>query len=149
MSLKGRIDPDHIPMNKYELAMVGLTASVTFTKLSGLEQENAVVDLPDRTRAPGGQVSATEIVVEVPAHHSGEITAMDLWWVEGQDPITSTAKKAGTLTYISGTGDIARAYALLGAWVSKRKLPDGDMSDDGNMAVVTYTIQIDSCSRIG
>lgn len=149
MSLKGRVDPDHIPMNKYELAVVGLTTSVTFTKVSGLEQENAVIDLPDRTRAPGGQVSASEIVVEVPAHHTSEVAAMDLWWAEGQDPITSTAKKAGTMSYTSGTGDIARVYALLGAWISKRKLPDADMSDDGNMSVVVYTIQLDSATRIG
>lgn len=148
MSLKGRLDPDHIPANKYEFTVVGLTTQPTFTKVSGLEQENAVIDLPDRTRAPGGQVSASEIVVEVPSHHTADVTAMDLWWTEGQDPITATCKKAGTLRYISGTGAIVREYAITGAWVSKRKLPDAAMNDDGQMAVCVYTLQLDTCTRI-
>lgn len=148
MSLKGRIDPDHIPVNKYELAMVGLVSAPTFVEVSGLEQEIGVIDLPDRTRAPGGQVSASEITVKVPAHHSADVNAMDLWWDECQDPITATAKKAGTLTHSSGTGSIQRIYALTGAWVSKRKLADLNMADDGAMAVVEYTIQIDTCTRV-
>jgi hypothetical protein len=148
MSLKGRIDPDHIPANKYELAIIGLLTTVTFIEVSGLEQEVGVIDLPDRTRASGGQRSASEITVKVPAHHSAEVIAMDRWWQESQDPISILAKKSGTMTYTSGTGIIERAYSLVGAWPSKRTLPEAVMLDPGAMQVLEYTIQIDDFRRI-
>ena len=36
MPLKGLIDPDHIPVNKYELAVIGLP-TIQFTSISGME----------------------------------------------------------------------------------------------------------------
>lgn len=147
MTLKGRVQPDHIPVNKYNLTMVGLPP-VTFTSVSGTETEVAAIDLPDRTKASGGQVSSGEFTVRVPMHHQIEIGAMDTWFAEGQDPITATYKKAGVLEHTSGTGRIRGNYALTGAWVSKRKLPDLAFDDDGAMAEVEYTICYDSITSL-
>jgi hypothetical protein len=144
MPLKGLIDADHIPVNKYELSVVGLLADVVFTKVSGMEVEVAPVDLPDRTKATGGQLGTSELTVEVPMHHGSQIAAMELWFQEGQDPVTITYKKAATLTHFSGSGAISKNYSMLGVWISKRKLPDLSFEDAGAMAVAEYTLQVDT-----
>jgi hypothetical protein len=147
MPLQGTIDPDHIPVNKYELAILGL-GSVTFTKVSGLETELGVIDLPDRTRATGGQKGASELTVEVPMHHTDEIALMDSWFDDGQDPVAPNYKKPGTLQHLSNTRNILKEYALEGVWCSKRKLPDLDMANDGEQAIVEYTLQADIVTPI-
>ena len=53
--MKGSIQADHIPVNKYEFLVVGIPGLV-FTEISGLEQETESVVLPDRTTASGGDV---------------------------------------------------------------------------------------------
>lgn len=143
MPLKGLIDPDHIPVNKYELNVVGMP-TIVFTSVSGLETEVAAIDLPDRTKATGGQPTAAELTVRVPMHHQVQILAMDVWFGEAQDPVTITYKKAGTLVHQSGSGAIAKTYSLIGIWCSKRKLPDLAFDDDGAMAEVEYTLCVDS-----
>lgn len=147
MGIKQTLNDDHIPVNKYTLLVIGLPP-ITFTKLSGMEQETDVVDLPDRTRATGGNTQAFEVTVEVPLHHSTEIVAMNLWFQEGQDPVSATYKKAATLVLQSGTGSITRTYAIEGMWVSKRKTPDLDFADEGAMAVHEYTLQADDATQI-
>ncbi len=147
MSLKGTIQPDHIPVNKYSLVAVGVPP-ITFTSISGLETEVAAIDLPDRTKATGGQVSAGDFEAMVPMHHSIEIAAMDVWYREAQDPVSLTYKKAAVLEHRSGSGEILQAYALVGLWVHARKLPDLSHADDGAMAQVEYTLCFDSCTEL-
>ena len=147
MPLKNKIEPDHIPLNKYALTIVGI-GEVVFTTVSGLETEVAAIDLPDRTKATGGQISSAELTVTVPMHHSASIAIMNLWHQEAQDPVTITYKKGGVLRHISGTGDISRTYMLVGAWCSKQKLPDLSFEDDGGMAEVEFTIQVDTVQQI-
>lgn len=147
MSLKGLIEGDHIPNNKYELNIVGLP-SITFTKVSGLESEVAAVELPDRTMASGGQRGSSELTVEVPNHHTIDIAAMEAWFEEGVDPVTPTYKKLGTLIQISNTGSIRRGWAITGVWVSKRKLSDMEMSDAGEMSVNEYVLKVDDVSPL-
>lgn len=144
MPLKGLLQEDHIPVNKYEMVVVGLAVpTITFTNITGLEFELGVIELPDRTKASGGQRGTAEIVGQVPLHHVAEIAAMDLWYEEGLDPVTATYKKAGTMIYLRGTGQVGKTYSMMGIWVSKRKTPDLDMEDDGEMAVNEYTMQVD------
>ena len=143
MPLKGLIDPDHIPVNKYELAVIGLP-TIQFISVSGMEIDVGVVELPDRTKATGGQLNTSQLVVQVPMHHSAQIAAMEVWFQECQDPVTITYKKACTLTHFSGTGEIQRNYSMLGVWVSKRKLPDLSFENAGDMAVGEYTLEVDS-----
>ena len=144
MPLKNLIQEDHIPVNKYELIVVGLAVpSVTFTELSGLEFELGVIELPDRTKATGGQRGTGEFTGMVPLHHTAEILAMDAWFEEGLDPVTSTYKKVGTLLFSRNTGGLGKTYSMIGMWCSKRKTPDLSFENDGEMAVNEYTIQVD------
>jgi hypothetical protein len=147
MALKGIIEGDHIPNNKFELNIIGLPA-IVFTKVSGLESEIAAIELPDRTMATGGQRGATELVVEVPNHHSVEIAAMETWLSEGVDPVSPTYKKVGTLVQVSNTGNIRRGWAITGVWITKRKMSDMEMSDAGEMSVMEYTLKVDDVTPL-
>lgn len=142
MPLKGQIQPDHIPNNKYSLRVVGLV-EIIFTEISGLEEVLDVVDLPDRTRASGGNSQAFEFTAILPLHHDIAYFAMEAWLVEGKDPVSSTYKKSATLTLTSGTGLKKRSYTITGLWVSGRKLPDLSFENEGEMAVAEYTFQAD------
>lgn len=143
MGIKQVLKADHIPVNKYTLIIAGMPI-ITFTKLSGLEYGIDVVDLPDRTRASGGNAQASEFTAEQPLHHIAEVAAMEIWFEENQDPISSTAKKAGTLVLTSGTGATIKTYSFTGVWPSKRKTPDLDFENAGDMAVLEWTFQVDS-----
>lgn len=142
MSLKGKIKENHSPMNKYELAVIGLPP-ITFTKVSGLEKETQKVTLPDRTSASGGQSNPFEITASLPLHHESEVAAIQSWYNEGQDPVSPTYKKTGTMVYKALDDTVTAAYSLIGAWVSKIKFPDTDMEDEGAMAVVEITLTVD------
>jgi hypothetical protein len=142
MAAKGTIKGDHIPVNKYQLLVAGLVP-VTFTKISGIESELETVDLPDRTKATGGNVKTIEFTAEVPMHHVIEQTALEAWFREGQDPVSPGYKKVGTLVAMSNTGRITRSYSILGVFASKRGLPDFEMENEGEMAVVTWTFSAD------
>lgn len=144
MPLKGLIQPDHIPVNKYELIVVGIPIAIAFTTISGMEIEVPAVDLPDRTKATGGQLGTTQFTAQVPMHHTAQTAALETWFFECQDPVSPLYKKAATLTHLSGTGNISRGYSALGIWISKRKLPDLAWADDGEMAVQEYTFEVDS-----
>jgi len=143
MGIKATLKEDHIPKNKFTLIVLGMPA-IFFTKISGIEFQTDVVDLPDRTRASGGNPQATEFTAETPLHHSTEQAAMELWLLEGQDPVSPLYKKAGTLVMMSGTGLVLKTYTLTGVWVSRRKLPDLDFEDEGGMATCEWTFQCDS-----
>jgi hypothetical protein len=147
MSLKGLIEGDHIPNNKYELNVVGLP-TIVFTKVAGLESEVPGVDLPDRTMATGGQRSVSEVTTEVPNHHSVNVAIMEAWFEEGVDPVSPTYKKVGTLVQVSNTGEIRRGWSLTGMWIKKRKLADMEMADVGEMSVNEYTFSVDDIAPL-
>lgn len=145
--MKGDIQPDHIPVNKYQLLILGLPPMV-FTEVGGIEQEISAIDLPDDTVASGGKTRPVEFTVSVPEHHIVEQAAMESWFAEGQDPVSPTYKKSGTLIKQSGTGNILRTYSIVDAWVSRRATPDLDMANDGDMATTEYTIRADDLKPI-
>ncbi len=140
--MKGVIKPDHIPVNKYTLAILGVP-SLTPTEVSGIEDELETVDLPDRTTASGGNRGPTEFTMMIPAHHDREILACELWYREGQEPVSPGYKKAATLTMRSLSGIRSRRRSLIGAYISKRADPDLDMSNEGDMATIEYTVKVD------
>jgi hypothetical protein len=143
MPLKASLQPDHIPVNKFSLAIVGLV-SFTFTTVGALEEEIDKVMLPDRTAATGGNSKPIEFTGTTPLHHTVENAALELWFNEAKDPVSATYKKFATLTLTSGTGAIKRRYTLLGLWISKRKTPELDMNDEGSLAVAEWTFSADS-----
>jgi hypothetical protein len=146
MTIKGILQPDHIPVNKFSFAVVGLIPLV-FTQVSGLEEEMDVVDLPDRTRASGGNSQPFEFTAMQPAWHTAEVLAVEAWYEEGRDPISSSLKKPVIVTLSSGTGAIKRLLNLNGVWPSKIKTPDLDIDNEGEGAFYEVTFQCDGIIR--
>lgn len=133
-----------MPLNKYELLVVGIiTGSLTPVEVSGMEDELQVVDLPDRTKASGGNRNPTEIEIALPMHHTQEQLAMEAWFLESQDPVSPTYKKAATLIHKSISGSALRTYSMVGVFPTKRALPDLEMANEGEQANVTWTLSVD------
>jgi hypothetical protein len=140
--MKGVIASDHMSTNNFELLMLGMP-SLTVVEASGLEDELQTVELPDRTVASGGNRSATEFDISIPAHHKGEIAACEIWLREAQDPVTPTYKKPGTLIMKSLSGNTTLTFSLLGVFCKKRVTPDLEMANEGEQANITYTLSVD------
>lgn len=140
--MKGAMKPDHMPVNKYQLLILGLPP-LTPTKISGLEDELQTTELPDRTRASGGNRGPSEFTITLPMHHTVEQAAMEIWYKESQDPVLPSYKKIGTLIHKSISGAGLRTFSLLAAFPTKRKLPDLEMENEGEMAAVEWTISVD------
>lgn len=134
--------PDHIPTNKYVFTVAGLPP-ITFTSVGALEEEIDKIDLPDRTAASGGRTKPVEFDVKVPSHHAVEIAAMEAWYEEGQDPVSPTYKKVGTLAMISLTGAQQYVATLIGIWNYKRGTPELEMNSDGELTEITYSLCTD------
>lgn len=138
--MKAVIQPDHIPLNKFQLLVLGLPP-FTFTSVSGLEEELDVVDLPDRTVASGGRTGPVEIEVGLPMHHTVEQAAMEAWFQESQDPVLPTYKKPGTFIASSLSGASSKSYSFVDLFPSKRTIPDFEMDNDGELAIVMWTLR--------
>lgn len=137
--MKGAIQSDHMPTNKYLLQIVGLVA-ITATEISGIEDELEVTELPDRTMASGGNRKAGEFTMKVPLHHVAEQAALEIWFRESQDPVVPTYQKPCTLTHQSLSGNASRNFSLVGVFPKKRKLPDLEMKNEGELAQVEWTM---------
>lgn len=141
--MKGDIQEGHIAVNNYQWLVTGLPPLTPVT-FGALEEELDTVELPDRTMASGGDTRAIETDVGIPAHHHGEILAMEAWFLECQDPVTPTHKKIATLLIKSHqTGQVARSFTQMGVFIKKRATPDLEKINEGEMAVYVYTISID------
>lgn len=142
MTLKNTIQPNHIPINKYELSVLGLPV-ITFTKVGGIEQETGDIMLPDKTSASGGQQEPFDMVCELPLHHTSEVDAIESWHKEGKDPVSPTYKKTGSMLYKGQDDSVVRAYSIINAWAKKLKYPDVEMENEGDMAVLEVTLRVD------
>lgn len=140
--MKGDIQPNHIPLNKFEFRVIGLVTLTTLT-VSGIEEELEVAELPDRTVASTGERKATEFEIAIPMHHDVEFGAMEVWYQESSDPVTPTYKKPCTLIHKNVQGVEKRSFTLVGVFPKKRMLPDLDRTNEGEMAMVTYTMSCD------
>lgn len=140
--MKGAIAGNHIPQNSFVLSFAGLP-DLTVIKMDGLEQEIDMVELPDRTAAPGGQTKVTKFKFSIPAHHDTEVNAMENWFRECKDPVSATAKKIGTLSQKNIQGDVQRSWSLPGCFPTKRAGDDLDMENEGDMASVEWEMSCD------
>ncbi len=142
--MKGDIAPDHIPLNKYQLLVLGTAVpAFTFTEISGIEEELQVTELPDRTVASGGQTNPVEFTARSPMHHISEQAALETWYNEGKDPVDPGYKKSATLIHQSGSGAIVNTYSIVGIFCSKRGLPDLSMENEGELATNEWTFRAD------
>lgn len=140
--MKGAIKPGHMPANKFQFLVLGLPP-ITFTQVSGIEDELEVVDLPDRTKASGGNRKAIEFTATVPMHHLAEQAALELWFSQSQDPVDPGYKKIATLIFLSIDGSVFRTFSLTGVFPSKRSTSELDMSNEGEMTTTEWTFQAD------
>ena len=140
--MKGAIDPNHIPVNKYELLVLGQPA-FTFTEVSGIEDEIQKSEMPDRTVVSGGNRGANEFTTMLPLHHRTQQAAMELWFKMGQDPVSPGYKKAATLIHKSISGTVIASFAVTGLWPFKRKNPDLEMANEGELAQVEWSFSAD------
>jgi len=141
--MKGVLQKDHIPVNKYQMLIVGLPP-LTFTEISGIEQELETVDLPDRTVASGGNKGTVEFTAMQPAHHLAEVAAIETWFnAESTDPVSGSYKKDGTVILQSISGNVVKTHSILGMFPSKKALPDLEMANEGEMAAIEWTFKAD------
>lgn len=147
MVMKGSVQPGHIPVNNFELLVIGLPP-ILFTEVSGLEQETEKTDMPDRTVVSGGNVKASELTAKMFEHHKVEVAAMELWRREGVDPVSPTYKKIATLIKRDIHGEIASTRTITGLWVTKRVDPDLDMANEGDPAMIVWTLSADKIESI-
>lgn len=143
MPIKGTMLPDYLPVNKFQLIVTGLPVPFTLTNISGLEDELDVAELPDRTNGSGGRKKQIEFEIGIPAHHTLEVAQMEWWFQECQDPVLPTHKKVGTIIMQSQSNLKSGFISLVGLFPSKRAMPDLELDNDGEMAVITYTLKAD------
>lgn len=141
--MKGTIRPNHIPVNKFQLLVLGLPP-LTPIAISGIEEELEAVDLPDRTRASGGNTKPFEFTITIPMHHTIEQAAMERWYRDSRDPVLPNYKKTATLLCAPIGPGTPRTYQLVGLFPRMRKLPDLEMANEGEMASVEWTLSCDA-----
>ena len=142
MAIKSVLLPDIVQVNKYQLLIVGMPP-MTFTAISGIEEELDTVELPDRTVASGGRTKPVEFDVTQPAHHIIERLAMESWFSMCKDPVLPLHKRVATLLLFSQTNLMQVSYMLMGLFPSKRGLPDLEMENEGEMGTLVWTMKAD------
>lgn len=141
--MKGAIQPNHMAVNKFQLLVLGLPP-LTVTECSGIEEELQTVDMPDRTVASGGNTGPVEFTLMMPMHHTVEHAAMEAWFRESQDPVLPTYKKAASLMHKRIGPGLGKTYQLINVFPKKRKLPDLEMANEGELALVEWTMSADA-----
>lgn len=142
MTLKGSIQPNHIPKNKGRLVVPGMPTFV-FTSIGDIEEETETVDLPDRTTASGGQSKPVEFTAMLPLHHDAEVAAMETWLEDSKDPVHPLYKKIGTLIQERIGFGLPRTYTVKGIFPSRRKVPGSEMANEGEMQALEITFKAD------
>jgi len=144
MGIKRVLLPNRVQTNKYAMKVPGYK-DMTLTSIGSLETELDDNEMPDRTRVTGGRQKAVEFDISVPAHHRIDILQCESWLTECTEPVTPTHKKVATILFFhEQLRDIpGLKYFLEGVKIQKRATPEGELDNDGEMAVVTYTLTAD------
>lgn len=142
--MKGILQADHVGTNTYSLKVVGLPVEAVFTKISGIEDELEVAQMPDRTQEPGGRSKPGTFTVNTPLHHTAERVAMEIWYKSCHDPVLPTCKLTGVLAWKRISGSTEATYNISGLFPGKRKLPEADMNSEGDLAEIEWTMAFDS-----
>lgn len=140
--MKGVLEDDHIPVNKFRLLVLGTIAPIfTVVSATGVEEELETQELPDRTTVSMGRTGPLDFSVTIPMHHRLEQSAMELWFTESRDPILPTYKKPAVLTHYSISGGSTVSYVFTDLYPYKRGLPSLEMGSEGALAVVTWHLK--------
>lgn len=144
--LKGKIQENHIPINKFEMIISGMIP-ITLVTTDDIEEKLGVVDLPDRTKRSGGQTGAIEFSGKIPLHHDVQVAALEAWFAMGKDPVQLGYLKSGSLIWYRNNGD-PRTFELVNIWISGRTIPGGDMANDGDPAMLTFMFVCDEVTPV-
>jgi hypothetical protein len=134
--------PDHIPVNNFNLIVVGGPPLLQFITIDGFDWELDTVDLPDRTKASGGATKAIEFTATHPKHHVVEDVFLQAWFQEAQLGLP-TYKKAASLVNTSISRLQVRTWNLIGLFPMKQKTADLDIANEGEMNVTEWTFVAD------
>lgn len=145
--MKAVLKPDHIAVNNYELLVLGIPP-LTPTEISGIEDELETTDLPDRTVASGGNRGTGDWTMMLPMHHLVEQAAMEAWFLESQDPVSPTYRKVATLIHKSISAAVFRTYSVTDLFPYKRTLPDLEMENEGELALVEWAMKHSDMSPV-
>lgn len=143
MPMKGALQADHISKNNYEMKVIGLP-DLTIVSTGTIEEELQTVELPDNTKASGGDTNPGEFTFTLPMHHKVQEIAVEAWYQEGKGPVSPGYKKPVVMTYKSISDQNVRAYTLEGCFITKRVIPEGEMGDDGEMQTTEWTLSYDN-----
>ena len=141
--MKMTLLPDHIPVCNFDLIVIGGPPVLQFVTIDGFDWELDTTELPDRTRASGGNTKPIEFTATHPKHHFVEDAFLQAWWLESQDPVLPTYKKPATLLNHSISRLQTRSWNLLGMFPTKQKTADLDMGNEGEMNVTEWTFSAD------
>lgn len=144
--LKGKIQENHIPLNKFELIVAGMP-QITLVTTGDIEESVPAIDMPDRTRRSGGQTGPVSFTGTIPMHHDVQVAALELWYKQCQDPVQDGYLKAGSLMWYRSNGD-PRPFELINLWISARTIPGGDMKNDGEPALLTFKFEADEVTPV-
>lgn len=141
--MRGAIQPNHIPVNRYLFQVIGLPL-LTPTEISGIELELQTVDLPDRTKASGGETNPVEFTMMIPLHHFAEVASVEQWFAQSQGMVSPTYKKIATLVMQRVGPGPSVIKQLTGVFPTKLKYPDLEMANEGEMGTLEVTLSADS-----
>jgi len=139
---RGEIEKDQVNLNKFTLFVIGLPP-IKFTETGELEQEIKKMVLPDGTARSTGITDPFDFPASMMMHHVIELAAMELWWVECQDPVMPTAYKPGTMIYKSASEALQLTLVLESLFLTKRKYPGGDTRSE-EAGKVEWTFSCDN-----
>lgn len=145
--LKGKIQENPYPVNKFRLLVTGLP-EVTLVTSDEIEETLTIVTMPDRTKRSGGQTDPIEFSGTIPAHHEVERLALDQWYNQAKDPVTPGYRKAGSIVFERADGARILPFEFTNLWISGRTVPAGDMANDGDPALITYKFQADEITPV-
>jgi hypothetical protein len=141
-SIKGVIAPDELAVNKGKLLVAGFIP-ILFVEIKGLKAEMETADLPDATRVSGGRTKPGDFTAKLPAHHFAEVRLLEEWQKMGQDPVDPDYKKSGTLIFLAKSDRKFKAWNIKGMFVSGETLPDAELANQGDAAMVEFTFAYD------
>lgn len=141
-SIKGVIAPDELAVSKGKLLVAGFIP-ILFTEIKGLKAELETADLPDQTRVSGGRTKCGDFTVKLPAHHFAEVRLLEEWHKKSQDPVDPDYKKSATLIFFAKSDRKFKAWNVKGVFVSGETLPDMDLANQGDAAMVEFTMAFD------
>jgi len=120
---------------------------ITFTSISGLEQEIDAAESPDRTAHSTGIAKNVTLTVKCASHDDASISAMYEWYDECWGNVSEGYKKTGTLAFEDNRGIARKVYYLEGAWLKKFADDEAQMEESSKIHETEFSVSVDIVTR--